>query len=47
MKMELLIGFGIAVWLVVALSRPETLEEAARREAWKRGKGKVQTVHAR
>jgi len=35
--MELLIGFCIAVWLVVSLSRPETLEEMARREARKNG----------
>lgn len=42
--MELLIGFCIAVWLVVSLSRPETLEEAARREAMKRGKGQRKAI---
>lgn len=39
MEMELLIGFVIAVWLLFALAEDETLEDFARREARKRGKG--------
>lgn len=38
MKMELLIGFAIAVWLLFALAEDETLEDFARREARKHGK---------
>ena len=36
--MELLIGFGIAVWLLFALSEEETLEQYAERMAKKQGK---------
>lgn len=44
MKMELLIGFGIAMWLLFVLAEDETLEDFARREAWKRGKGQRKTI---
>lgn len=44
MKMELLIGFGIAVWMMFALAEDETLEDFARREARKRGKGQRKAI---
>ncbi len=45
--MELLIGFGIAMWLLFTLAEDETLEDKERRDVKMRGNGQGKVVQHR